>query len=646
MAQIFPTLENIRRLKVQPTEGEWFLINYLIENLSNDIEIYFQPFLNGDMPDIIVMQKDVGVTIIEVKDWNLQLYSIDENNKWHLKENNALLKSPFQQVFTYKENMFNLHIDGLLQAKLKNKNFYQRIKVFVYFHKASKKDLENFYNIILSHYKTLESQTHNDYKDKKFRSFEIYEKKLDYLKQKKSKIERDLKLSVGNDNLRKISLPEEKVLFSDEIYKEFKRYLQPPQHTLNQGIEIQYTKDQKKLITSEAKHQKARGVAGSGKTLTLAKRAVNAHKRHGERVLILTFNIALQSYIHDKISDVREDFNWGVFCITNYHQYIKQLLNHLNIEIEVPDNVEVNTLEYIDKEYFSNLKLFEEHKDKILKYQTIIIDEVQDYKSEWIEIIKKYILEKNSEFVLFGDEKQNIYERVLDKDQRPNTKIVGAWSIINEPIRYIQWNGSQMLSLIESFQEEFLKEKYHIDKLQTKEPKQGKFTQETLIADKAQILFEFCHYEKNQFDKIAFSIINQLREYDIHNDDAVIVASNISMLRELDYIFRREYQVATLTTFETKERSNSSKKEIESIRKQKKIGFNHHSGKLKIATIHSFKGYEAKTVFLILDENDSNEIVYTALTRSQYNLVVFTLRNSKYNDFFSKYLNYDTIGIF
>ena len=42
MAQIFSTLKNIQRLKVKPTEGELFLVKYLIHNLYNDIEIYFQ----------------------------------------------------------------------------------------------------------------------------------------------------------------------------------------------------------------------------------------------------------------------------------------------------------------------------------------------------------------------------------------------------------------------------------------------------------------------------------------------------------------------------------------------------------------------------------------------------------------------------
>lgn len=126
MAQVFPSIENIERLKVPPTEGEIFLLNYLIEAMDNDVEIYFQPFLNGDRPDIILIRKDSGVAVIEVKDWDLSSYYIDENNKWHVKKNAQRIKSPFQQAFGYKHNLFNLHINGLLERKLKNNVTIQR----------------------------------------------------------------------------------------------------------------------------------------------------------------------------------------------------------------------------------------------------------------------------------------------------------------------------------------------------------------------------------------------------------------------------------------------------------------------------------------------------------------------------------------
>ena len=66
MAKVFPTYEIIKTLKVPPTTGELKLIDFLIENLNDEYEIYFQPFLNGDCPDIVLMRKCGGLLIIEV----------------------------------------------------------------------------------------------------------------------------------------------------------------------------------------------------------------------------------------------------------------------------------------------------------------------------------------------------------------------------------------------------------------------------------------------------------------------------------------------------------------------------------------------------------------------------------------------------
>jgi hypothetical protein len=40
--------------------------------------------------------------------------------------------------------------------------------------------------------------------------------------------------------------------------------------------------------------------------MVLARMVVNAHKRTGSQVLILTYNITLRIYIHDRISQVRK----------------------------------------------------------------------------------------------------------------------------------------------------------------------------------------------------------------------------------------------------------------------------------------------------------------------------------------------------
>jgi len=76
MAILFPDLAQISELKVPPTEGELHLLNHLNEHLDDSFEVYFQPMLDGDRPDIVIMKKHAGILIIEVKDWNFDAYTI------------------------------------------------------------------------------------------------------------------------------------------------------------------------------------------------------------------------------------------------------------------------------------------------------------------------------------------------------------------------------------------------------------------------------------------------------------------------------------------------------------------------------------------------------------------------------------------
>ena len=80
-------------------------------------------------------------------------------------------------------------------------------------------------------------------------------------------------------------------------------------------------------------------------------------------------------------------------------------------------------------------------------------------------------------------------------------------------------------------------------------------------------------------------------------------------------------------------------KEEKKINVAKKVGFNLNSGVMKLSTIHSFKGYETPTVFLVIVDGDSPEMIYTGLTRAKENIVVFLPDSSPYTDFFQSHLD-------
>lgn len=72
------------------TEGEQFLTRLLCEKLSGDYEIYIQPKLNGNRPDIIVLHREKGLFIIEIKDWKLERFHKDKKGHFfkHIYKNN------------------------------------------------------------------------------------------------------------------------------------------------------------------------------------------------------------------------------------------------------------------------------------------------------------------------------------------------------------------------------------------------------------------------------------------------------------------------------------------------------------------------------------------------------------------------------
>ncbi len=594
MAKFFPDFKDIKTLKQKPTAGEYHALE-ILKDFPNEYEVYFQPYINGYNPDIIIVRKNYGVLIIEVKDWQLVHYHIDENDHWSLKKDGTPIRSPIKQVKDYKDNLFDFSIPSMLHEKIKDKNSYGIVQVAVYFH----------------------NETSNSIREKSIKQDDFYP-------------------VFGRDNFnindlmshRHIIRKYKNNLFKDETYEEFQRILKPSYHTLEQAKEIELDPKQKALAISREKQQKIRGVAGSGKTLILAQRAVNSHIRHGGKVLILTYNITLRNYIHDNLNRVREDFNWNNFHINHYHGFMASEANNNNIEI-------TNLADY------DNEKIFEAVKDQLYKYQAIFIDEIQDYRESWIKIIKKYFLADQGEFVVFGDEKQNIYDITLDNERKPYTGIGGAWLKLDKSHRL----SNKILDLAEAFQDYFFEKKYELDKAI---PKQ-------LTIDYKE---ESCEKESIEYHKLDDSIsltdlsdfiISKLKINSIQPQDVCILAQSNGLLRALDFEIRKIQKQKTYTTFETQEMYDSLlkknlsesdlKSEIRTIQKNKRFNFWMNSPGLKLSTINSFKGWEINTLFLIIDGEsnfESNEKIYTAITRCRCRLFILNIGHADYDIFFKE----------
>lgn len=704
MATLIPSYEKILSLKVKPEEGELHLLKFLDSELDESFEVYFNPFMNGDRPDIVVMKKGQGVLIIEVKDYDLNSYELDDRKNWKVRNQSFNIKSPIQQALKYKDNLFELHIENLLEKKIKDIRHFNIVSCAVYFHNANSDKINDF---------LIEPFKH----DKGYLTFLKYNIDL-----------------IGRDNLnefdfnkilknRYLKSERPSFLFTDDIHKSFKRFLKPPIHLKEQGEDIRYSPKQLEIIyDSTRKEQRIKGVVGSGKTTVLAARAVQAHKRTKGNVLILTYNITLRNYIKDKISQVREEFPWENFVISNYHLFINSELNNLGIPVKVPEGFNELTDDqkddYFEKEYYSNKQLFIDNKDKIKPYSVILIDEIQDYKRLWMEIIKECFLVEGGEYVLFGDVKQNIYNN-LTESKDISTNVRGVTELKN-----CFRSDFKIKDLAILYQKDIFKDKYEIDSFNKKTE-----TLELAFERNQQGSINYIYLQDADSVSSLYTIIHEnALNKDIPPNDITILGNSISLLKKFEAFYRYSSNERTNTMFETyemvyrmglnylknekpewlkdgiklmnrqndraetkaynqlsvlftlddlyseypdrfkekldifcerystnalnfldylekhKEGITAFRKDfgasrqssnLKMIRNNKKIHFHMNSGTVKVSTIHSFKGWESETIFLILEnfnfQMTFDEILYTGITRSRANLILINYGNKDYH---------------
>lgn len=408
---------------------------------------------------------------------------------------------------------------------------------------------------------------------------------------------------------------------------EIKRYLKPSLHRLEEGRTFNPNLKQKELISSKVGFQRINGVAGTGKTTLLAHRAVYANIRTKSEVLILSYNITIRHYIRYKLEAVRESYIRTDFHVSHYHDFFKNISTQFYDERpQIGDWENVN--------YFDDI-------NNLPQYNAIIIDEAQDYKREWVDILIKYFLAPNGEFVIFFDENQDIYQR----KSLTSFPIPGRPNTLKKSYRL----SPKIALLAESFHNKFItyREKMEIEKEQL---------QLNLVDFKENISYRFFK-NSDDYNTIYEHIKKEISLTNSNPDDIAIIGTSIKVLRELEYFFREIKKEKVTRMFESKEeydaimKTQNARLNLKNRRRDYKLNnFNLVTGKMKFSTLHSFKGWEIHTVFFILSDVDeeiepqvgnsllenyvSPEIIYTGITRARNNLNIINIGVDKYDEFF------------
>ncbi len=590
-------------------------------------ELYLRPTIGVERPDFILAGITRGVVIV------------------NLCEDISNFAEDYERVEAIKSALIDTYIKSLKIGTILTPATYNAIKVGLYFTTASTEEVQqacrSYYRQVLDKWEEQENKRKLfcKQKDQQFTPTKAPADGTAYL----------VRLNAGNcrEALKRVSCQG----FRYDYFAEIKDEILGRWHSYSQGdATLRLSKRQQELVDNNSERLRIKGVAGCGKTQIVAHKAVREHLRTGRKVLIVTYNISLIRYIRMRINQVPADFSTDAFEIINYHQFFLSKARRYHGS-------------HIPFGAADTPKFFEPYKDEIIqnmdRYDTIIVDEAQDYTTAWFSCLTDYFLASGGRIMLCGDGGQNLYNREVEAASRmPVVRGFGdRWRLISESVTMRQLNP-RITILASDFARQF------------------NVASENLKVQDGLNLFDYkMGYWQISSSTNTSTLADNVRwilgQYKLDPKEVAVLGQSINQLRWMDYYLRTKYHCKTITTFESQEENQdvtertrgTARRELvlRAIRRVAKVHFTTDVDKLKLATIQSFKGWESKSIILIIQpespcdseaEEDSitpRELhnipahIYTAITRARENLFILNLGNEAFHDFFKDRISNDRI---
>ncbi|PYI50282.1 3'-5' exonuclease [Paenibacillus flagellatus] len=388
------------------TAGERILFETLKDHLPSDYIVYYEPEIRGRRPDFVLIGPDLGLVILEVKDYTKgTLYQIN-HDEWLLRNTSGELvktKSPLKQA---RDNARFLtdHLKkdrNLLQEAGTNLKFpYGYGTVFT---RLKQEDFVrlNLYQVIEPSFVLCRDEIDPDEEsfspdillEKIHGMFTVWHKRKDVL---------------THEDIQAIRFH----LFPEvRISAEFKP---PTQHQDQLLLSLHNIKTMDLHQENMAKqigdkHRLIRGVAGSGKTLVLASRAKMLAKTEPDwKILVLCYGIPLSRSLKQMIERMMNEPD-DLFDLINPAPSV----NEKGSKIEVYNFHEWlrNSLRMKDTDIPALLEKASKNEAILPTYDAIMIDEGQDFEADWLKLLGCCLNPDTQSLLLVEDRAQTIFKR-------------------------------------------------------------------------------------------------------------------------------------------------------------------------------------------------------------------------------------------
>lgn len=586
---VSPSLEDLGKLRQPLTVGEHIVLDYFLNNLPASWEVYIQPHLNGLRPDFVLLHPENGIAVYEVKDWNLDAmeYFVEEKTAsgpklMARKDGKQFLiekQNPVPKIDLYKNEIYTLYC-----PRLPSKQGYGAIVSGIIFPFASDEKARKLLDPLRKHY------GHVDYPS-------LY-----------PVIGADTIGDTGKWSFKKNVLPT--VYKTNEgmragVASDLRHWLVEPEFSAEQRRPLiaDLSLAQRRLVTSRTAtgFRRIKGAAGSGKTFVLAGRAA-VLAGEGKRVLVITFNITLINYILDmavrfaQTGEVKKQI-----VALNFHIWCKRVAlasGHADDYARLwrqgdAGNVLKSELALVTRKWLKDL-------DEGEKWDAILVDEGQDFELAWWVTLRQ-ALRPDGEALLCADRTQNIYDvPSWTEEEMKGAGFRGDWGSLEQSFRL----SPKLCELAKEFINEFFPDA----DAQRPEPIEGEFEFKTVLKWWQINAENAAHYCVTALMEIV-----EESEPPISYADLTCLVENETIGTEVVRLLM-ERGIRAIDTFG----KGTTPEEKRQDGRRKKQAFYKGDSRVKVTTLHSFKGWESKAIVVHVGNAESESalaLAYVGMTR-------------------------------
>ncbi len=563
------------------TPGEMTLACKLDDELPAGWTVAVQRKISNAHPDILCFHPRNGIIIVEVKDWDpgARSFEIRESGVWATNRSGGPIyrtDDPVGQVMHYKEILsqtFPRYTDAEIL-----------ITVVVAMTRMPDAQVRSLFSRLVP----------TAYRKPAYQRYAV----LAGTETLQRPVTEWLPCSNGEPNPN-LETYRRELKLSGNTARRISWLLRVPELETEQHEPLQLDAQKREFLRNPngASRRKVKGAVGSGKSTLLAASAAKAVSE-GKRVLVISFTITLRHWLHRLIVRAgmsvsgmgHADFSERTKSLVSrwyVHEFAKELAATAGRFTEMQRMIGSST-DYPAEEIFhlSTETVRDARCRRAHKYDLVLVDEIQNVDVRWLEVLGQCVAE-DGEMVIFGDVTQNVYGLNVSWTARPVTGFPGRWTELRGSYRF----PPAMYPVLRDFYDCFNLESEGADSPELAET--GLFDSVDLLWVRADTI---------AMAGIAAEQLLKAERMGVAAMDTALLAlrheDGLDVLRVLTGEEHPAQEISDYIHVFSHDSRNSA---------HLKKAFWPMSGQRKLCTVHSFQGWEARYVVLLVSPNEEHE---------------------------------------